>query len=49
MNDESGSKRDESKAGLGGFSPIQMAIAGLACAVILVILVLIISVLTRAG
>jgi len=42
-------ERAENKAGLSRFSPIQIAIAGLAAAVILVILLLAISLLTRGG
>lgn len=45
MNGESNGKRVEGKAGLARFSPIQLAIGGLACALVLVVLVLVISVL----
>jgi hypothetical protein len=49
MNGESRDKRAEGRAGLGRFSAIQLAIAGLACAVILVILVLVVSMLAKVG
>jgi hypothetical protein len=49
MNGEPRSKRTENRAGLGRFSPIQLAIAGLGCAVILVILVLVVSMLAKAS
>ena len=45
MNGESNGKRAEDLAGLARFSAIQLAIGGLACALVLVILVLVISVL----
>lgn len=45
MNGESNEKR----AGRARFSPIQLAIAGLACAVIVVILMLAIAVLRNSG
>ena len=47
MNGESNGKRVEGKAGLARFSPIQLAIAGLACGLIVVILVLVVSVVTK--
>jgi hypothetical protein len=46
MNGESNGKRAEDRGGLARFSPIQLAIAGLACGLIVVILVLVASVLT---
>jgi hypothetical protein len=49
MNGESNGKRTEDRAGLARFSPIQLAIAGLACAVIVVILMLAIAVLRNSG
>ena len=45
MNGESNGKRVDGKAGIARFSPIQLAIGGLACALVLVILLLVISVL----
>jgi hypothetical protein len=45
MNGESNGKRAEDRGGIARFSPIQLAIGGLACALVLVILVLVISVL----
>ena len=47
MNGESNGKRAEERGGLARFSPIQLAIAGLASALVVVILVLLVSVLTR--
>jgi hypothetical protein len=47
MNGESNGKRAEDRAGLARFSAIQLAIAGLACGLIVVILVLVASVLTK--
>ena len=44
MNGESNGKRARDPTGLARFSPIQLAIAGLACAVALVILMLVVSV-----
>ena len=49
MNGESNGKRAKDPAGPARFSPIQLAIAGLACAVIVVILMLVISVLRNSG
>jgi hypothetical protein len=49
MNGESNGKRTEDRAGRARFSPIQLAIAGLACAVIVVILMLAIAVLRNSG
>lgn len=49
MNGESNGKRARDRAGLARFSPIQLAIAGLACAVIVVILMLAIAVLRNSG
>jgi hypothetical protein len=49
MNGESNGKRSEDRAGLARFSPIQLAIAGLGCAVVVVILLLVVSVLTKSG
>ena len=45
MNDESNGKRTEDRSGLAQFSAIQLAIAGLACALILVLLLLVASIL----
>jgi hypothetical protein len=42
-------ERAENKAGLARFSPIQVGIAGLVAAVILVVLLLAISLLTVGG
>jgi hypothetical protein len=47
VNGESNGKRVGGKAGIGRFSPIQLAIAGLACGLIVVILMLVVSVLTN--
>ena len=52
MTDEQNGRnreRAENKAGLTRFPPIQIAIAGLVAAVILVVLLLAISLLTRLG
>jgi hypothetical protein len=49
MNDESNGKRVEDRSGLARFSAIQLAIAGLGCALVVVILLLIASVLGKAG
>ena len=49
MNGESNGKRAGDRAGLARFSAIQLAIAGLACAVIVVILMLAIAVLRNSG
>jgi uncharacterized OsmC-like protein len=49
MNGESNGKRAEDRARPARFSPIQLAIAGLACAVIVVILMLAIAVLRNSG
>lgn len=49
MNGESNGKPAEDRPGLARFSPIQLAIAGLACAVIVVILMLAIAVLRNSG
>jgi hypothetical protein len=49
VNGEPNEKRVGGKAGLARFSPIQLAIAGLACGLIVVILVLIASVLIRSS
>jgi|SoiMethySBSTD1v2_1073268.scaffolds.fasta_scaffold131469_4 hypothetical protein len=45
MNGESNGKPAADRAGIGRFSAIQLAIAGLASALALVILVLVVSVL----
>ncbi|HEV8109475.1 MAG TPA: hypothetical protein VGP97_18330 [Burkholderiales bacterium] len=45
MNGESNEKRTEDQAGIARFSPIQLAIAGLATAVALVILLLVVAIL----
>lgn len=45
MNGEPNGKRVGDKAGSARFSPIQLAIGGLACALVLVLLLLVISVL----
>ena len=45
MNGEPNGKRVGEKAGIARFSPIQLAIGGLACALVLVLLLLVISVL----
>jgi len=47
MNGESNGKRPEDRAGLARFSAIQLAIAGLACGLIVVILMLVVSVFTK--
>jgi hypothetical protein len=47
VNGESNDKRVEGKAGPARFSPIQLAIAGLACGLIVVILMLVVSVFTK--
>jgi uncharacterized OsmC-like protein len=47
VNGESNGKPAAGKAGPARFSPIQLAIAGLASAVVVVILMLVVSVLTR--
>ena len=47
MNDESNGKRAEDRSGLAQFSAIQLAIAGLGCALAVVILLLVASVLTK--
>jgi hypothetical protein len=48
VNGESNGKRVGDKAGIARFfSPIQLAIAGLACGLIVVILVLVVSVVTK--
>ena len=49
MSDESNGKRAEDRSGLARFSAIQLAIAGLGCAVVLIILLLVMTVFTRAG
>jgi hypothetical protein len=49
MNDETHGKRAEDRSGLARFSAIQLAIAGLGCAVVVVILLLVASVLTKSG
>jgi uncharacterized OsmC-like protein len=45
MNGESNEKRAEDRAGSARFSPIQLAIAGLGGAVVLVIVLLVVSIL----
>jgi|SoiMethySBSTD1v2_1073268.scaffolds.fasta_scaffold415455_2 hypothetical protein len=49
MNDETDGKRTEDRSGLARFSAIQLAIAGLGCAVVVIILLLVASVLTKSG
>ena len=48
MNEESNGTRAEDRSGLARFSAIQLAIAGLACALVLVILLIVSGILTRA-
>ena len=45
MNGESNGRRAEDRAGIARFSPIQLAIAGLAAAVALVIVLLVVAIL----
>ena len=45
MNGESNGKRAEGRAGIARLSPIQLAIAGLASAVALVIVLLVVAIL----
>jgi hypothetical protein len=45
MNGDSNGKRAEDRAGFARLSPIQLAIGGLASAVVLVILLLVVSIL----
>jgi len=47
VNGESNDKRVGGKGGSARFSPIQLAIAGLACGLIVVILMLVVSVLSK--
>jgi hypothetical protein len=49
MNGESNEKRAKDRGGVGRFSAIQLAIVGLACAVVLVILLLVVSIVGEAG
>jgi hypothetical protein len=49
VSGDSNGRRTEDRSGLARFSAIQVAIAGLGCAVILVVLVLVVSVLIRLG
>ena len=48
MNGESNGKHSEDRSGLARFSAIQLAIAGLGCALILVILLLAAAVFIRS-
>ena len=49
MNGEPNGRRDEARDRLWRLSPIQLGIAGLACALIVVILILAFSVLRNSG
>lgn len=48
MSDETNGKRAQDRSGLARFSAIQVAITGLACAVVLVIALLVAAVFTGA-
>lgn len=48
MNGETNGKRAEDRSGLARFSAIQLAIAGLGCAVVLVIVLLAVALFTGA-